>query len=137
MIPITEHTITAVAALIYNEAYEQDPDTGWLAGDENSAPGHADSWLEWAKRLLEVMQEQPTASDKQIIETAKQRVDVREVGGDWNTIPMDQDNYSTITHETDIQMPIVHNFLEHPSGYTEVAFLERDPAYLAYLELPL
>jgi hypothetical protein len=137
MIPITEHTITAVAALIYNAAYEQDPDSGWLANDETSAPGHEDSWLEWTKRLLEVMQEQPTASDEQIIETAARRVDVHEAGSFWNTIPMDQDNYSSITIETDRQMPLVRHFLEHPVLYTEVAFLAHDPVYLAYLEEPI
>lgn len=75
MIPITENTVAAVAALIYNYAYEQDPDTGWLAGDTHSAPAHEMQWVEWAARLLEVLREQPEATDEQILASAKRRVD--------------------------------------------------------------
>lgn len=141
MIPITDHTITAVAALIYNAAYNQDPDTGWLADDPTSASGNKEAWLEWTKRLLEVMQEQPQASDEQILEQAAKRVDIKEAGTFWDTIWMQQtedgDEYSTITKETDIQMPLVRDFLEYPSRYVEGAFLENDPVYLAWLEQPI
>jgi len=137
MIPITEKTITAVAALIYNNAYEQDPDTGWLADDEQSAPGHKLQWLEWSKQLLQTLQEQPDATDEQIIILAKQRVDTSKVGYSWDTIPVDQEHYSTISGETDITMPLVRDFLEHPFNYTEVNFIENDPAYLTYLDTPI
>ncbi len=132
MIPLTEYTVIAVAALIYNHAYEQDPDTGWLAGDQHSAPGHEACWLEWSRCLLHVLQEQPGASDEQVLALAAQRVDTSEVGVLWDTIPMDQDSYSTISHETDIAMPLVRDFLKRPGNYTEIRFLEDDPAYLAW-----
>jgi len=136
MIPITEKTITAVAALIYNYAYDQDPDTGWLANDEQSAPGHSLQWLEWSARLIEALQEHPEAADEQILATAKSRVDTRKVGHSWDTIPVD-DGYSTISEETDQVMNIVRDFLEHPFNYTEVSFIESDPAYLTYLDTPI
>ncbi|MGH2478090.1 MAG: hypothetical protein ACRDHW_00325 [Ktedonobacteraceae bacterium] len=141
MIPVTEYTITAVAALIYNHAYNQDPDAGWLANDEHSAPGHAPQWLEWSKHLVQVLQEQPQASDEDTISQTKQRVDTHKVGSSWDTIWMHQtekgDEYSTITYETDNALPLVRDFLQDPWKYVEVNFLENDPAYLAYLEAPV
>jgi hypothetical protein len=141
MIPITEHTAKAVAALIYNHAYEQDPDSGWLANDEQSAPGFSMDWLEWSTHLVHVLSEQPTASDEQVIEQARQRVDVKKVGHSWNTIWMEQteegDRYSTITDETAVALPLVRDFLEKPYNYVEIDFIENDPAYLAYLEEPI
>jgi pullulanase/glycogen debranching enzyme len=137
MIPITENTILAVAALIYNEAYNQDPDTGWLAGDEHSAPGHERQWLEWSAQLIQALQQQPNANDEQVLALATSKVDWRKVGSGWDIIPMDQDSYSTITSETAPVMPLVRDFLEEPYKYVEVRFLERDPAYQAYLDAPI
>src|SRR6266571_2795662 len=134
MIPITEKTVTAVAALIYNYAYDQEPDTGWLADDEHSAPGHELQWLEWSAQLLKALQEQPDTSDEQIITLAKQRVDSGKVGHGWDIIPMTDEDYSTISQETNVVMNIVRDFLEHPFKYTEVSFIENDPAYLTYLD---
>ncbi len=137
-IPVTEYTIRAVAALIYNHAYEQDPDTGWLADDEHSAPGgHGDDWLEWSKCLLHVLQEQPTASDEVVLALAAQRVDIRQAGAFWDTILMDQDTYSSMSKETAIILPLVRDFLVRPENYIEVRFLYDDPAYRAYMEEPL
>ncbi len=90
MIPVTDNTVMAVAALIYNHAYDQDPDTGWLAGDEHSAPGFESCWLEWSARLIEVLQEQPVLGDEQVLALAKRRVDTQKVGSDWNSIWMQQ-----------------------------------------------
>lgn len=137
MIPITAHTVTAIAALIYNHAYNQDPDCGWLAGDASSAPGHEPQWLEWSTQLIGALREQPQATDEQILELAKSRVDIHKVGSGWDIIPMDQDSYSTITSETATVLPLVRDFLEEPMHYVEVAFLEVDPAYLSYLEEPI
>jgi hypothetical protein len=136
VIPITQSTITAVAALVYNHAYDQDPDCGWLADDGHSAPGRELQWLEWTTQLLKAMQEMPEASDEQVIALAKQRVDCSKVGHSWDTIPMDVE-YSTISAETDVAMPLVRDFLDEPHKYAEVSFIEADPEYLAYLELPL
>jgi hypothetical protein len=86
MIPVTEHTITAVAALIYNHTYEQDPDTGWLANDEQSAPASSPAWLEWSSSLVHVLHEHADFSDEHVIALAKQRVDTSKVGYSWNTI---------------------------------------------------
>ena len=88
-------------------------------------------------KLLQVLQEHPDAPDEQIIAFAQQRVDIREAGHSWDIIPLDQETYSTITHETDIALPLVRHFLEHPTSYVESAFLEHDPAYLAYLKAPI
>jgi hypothetical protein len=141
MIPVTENTIKAVAALIYNHAYNQDPDTGWLAHDEHSAPGNEYSWLEWSKCLIEVLQEHPKASDEQVLDLAARRVDIRKASHSWNTIWMQQtetgDEYSTMTEETDIVLPLVRHFLEKPQNYVEISFIEGDPAYVAYLEAPI
>lgn len=140
MIPITDNTIKAVAALIYNYAYDQDAGTGWMASDEHSAPGGEDCWLEWSACLLQALQEQPEATDEQILALAKQHVDTGKAGLLWDTIWMHQteegDEYSTITHETDVVMPIVRHFLEKPANYIEAEFLEGDPAWLAYWESP-
>lgn len=136
MIPITKNTITAVAALIYNLAYDQDPDCGWLADDEQSAPGHSPQWLEWSARLLEALQEQPQADDEQILATAKGRVDIQKVGHSWDTIPADE-GYLSMSEETDQVMNTVRHFLEYPFMYPEVSFIESDPEYLAYLESPI
>ena len=137
MIPVTDSTVTAIAALLYNNAYEQDPDTGWLADDEHSAPGHSLQWLEWSARLIQVLEEHPEFTDEQVLVLAEQRVDRSKVGSGWNIIPMDQDHYSTISDETRSAMPLVRHFLEEPDNYTESSFLENDPAYLAYLEAPI
>ena len=138
MIPITENTARAVAALIYNEAYNQDPDSGWLAEDEQSVPGDAGDWLVWTACLLQVLQEQTEASDEEVLALAQQRMDV---GHSWNIIWMQQtedgDEYSTITEETAIALPLVRHFLEEPHNYVEVRFIEDDPTYLAYLESPI
>jgi len=136
MIPITKNTIEAVAALIYNYAYDQDPDCGWLADDEQSAPGHELQWLEWSRCLLEALQEQPEAPDEQVLATAKSRVDIQKVGHAWDTIPVDE-GYLSMSEETNSVMNSVRHFLEHPSHYTEVSFIESDPVYLAYLESPV
>lgn len=141
MIPITENTTKAVAALIYNHAYNQDPDSGWLANDEQSAPGFVTDWLEWSTHLVHVLSEQLTATDEQVIEQARRRVDMKKVGHSWDTIWMQQteegDEYSTMTEETNVVMPLVRDFLEKPYNYVEVSFIEDDPAYLAYLEAPI
>jgi hypothetical protein len=138
MIPITPNTIKAVAALIYNEAYHQDPDTGWLADDPHSEPGDASDWLAWTTQLVQVLAEQPEATDEEVLSLAQQRMNV---GHFWNTIWMQQtedgDEYSTITEETHTVMPQVRDFLEEPYKYVEVSFIEDDPAYVAYLEAPL
>ncbi|MBA2680071.1 MAG: hypothetical protein H0U76_16950 [Ktedonobacteraceae bacterium] len=141
MIPITDSTVTAVAALIYNEAYEQDPDTGWLAGDEHSSPVNSLHWLAWSASLIQSLQEQPEATDEQVLALARQCVDASNVGYGWDTIWMQQseegDVYSTITDETATALPLVRHFLEEPQNYTESSFIEGDSAYLAYLEAPL
>lgn len=141
MIPITNNTEKAIAALIYNHAYNQDPDSGWLANDEHSAPGFQETWLEWSRCLVQVLSEQPTASDEQVIEQARKRVDTSKVGHTWDTIWMQQleegDEYSTLTHETDVVMPLIRDFLVNPYNYVEVSFIEDDPAYRAYLEAPI
>ena len=141
MIPITENTITAVAALVYNHAYDQDPDCGWMADDPHSAPGNEVSWLEWSAKLVQTLQEHSEMSDKQLLAEASRHVDRSKAGYSWNTIFMHQteegDAYSTMTHETNIALPLVRDFLAHPDRYVEVEFLERDPVYLAYLESPI
>ena len=137
MIPVTEQTITAVAALVYNHAYDQDPDSGWVADDPHNAPGHEAPWCEWSAKLRQVLQEHPDVSDEQLLVEASQRVDIHKAGHGWDIIPLDQETYSTITHETDIALLLVRHFLEHPTSYVEIAFLEHDPAYLAYLEAPI
>lgn len=143
MIPITEHTIRAIAALVYNMAYEQDPDTGWLAHDEQSGPEPPNKaeWLEWSRCLLHVLGKQPAFSDEYIIEQARLLVDTSKVGTFWNTIFMEQtedgDRYSFITDETNLVMKAVRDFLENPYKYVECRFLEDDPEYLAYLEAPI
>ena len=124
MIPITEYTVTAVAALIYNDAYDQDPDTGWIADDEHSALAHESCWVEWSSQLLHILREHPDASDEQVFVLAKQRVDTHKVGTGWDIIPMDQDSDSTISHETSILLPIIRHFLEQPNTYIESSFLE-------------
>ena len=78
MIPITGYAAAAVAALIYTHAYDQDPDSGWRAGDPHSAPVPKASWREWSVKLLQVLQEQPDRSDEQLVELVKQRIDLRE-----------------------------------------------------------
>lgn len=139
MIPITENVIIAVAALIYNHAYEQDPDTGWLAGDEHSAPANSSHWLAWSANLIQSLQEEPEAAEEQVLARAARRGDKSLTG--WNTIWMQQskegDVYSTITDETARALPLVRHFLEKPYIYTEVSFIEDDSAYLVYLEAPL
>jgi hypothetical protein len=141
MIPITDTTVAAVAALIYNHAYEQDPDTGWLADDESSAPANALAWLEWSARLLQALQEQPDASDEQLIGLARSRVDIDRAGYGWDSIWMQQsedgDAYSTMTGETAVALPLVRDFLERPALYPESRFIDNDPAYRAYLEAPI
>lgn len=47
------------------------------------------------------------------------------------------DEYSTLTHETDVVMPLIRDFLVNPYNYVEVSFIEDDPAYRAYLEAPI
>jgi hypothetical protein len=136
MIPITKNTIEAVAALIYNYAYDQDPDCGWLADDGQSAPGHELQWLEWSAQLLRALKEQPSADDEQILATAKSRVDILKVGHSWDTIPADED-YLSMSEETNSVMNSVRHFLEHPFLYPEISFIENDPEYLAYLEKPI
>ncbi|HTI15180.1 MAG TPA: hypothetical protein VL461_11535 [Dictyobacter sp.] len=140
MIPITENTVTAVAALIYNDVYEQDPDSGWMANDENSGPANDDEWRAWARAIITVLQEQPEATDEQVIELASKRIDPKIVGYGWNIIWMQQtetgDEYSTMTEETKTAMYMVRDFLERPYMYVEESFLENDPAYITYLKEP-
>ncbi|MBA2678050.1 MAG: hypothetical protein H0U76_06615 [Ktedonobacteraceae bacterium] len=76
------------------------------------------------------------ATDEQVLDQAKRRVNTRKVGGGWNIIPMDQDIYSSITDETASVMTFVRHFLEEPGGYIEEKFLEKDPVYQAYLDAP-
>lgn len=141
MIPITENTTMAVAALIYNYAYDQDPDSGWCAGDESSAPGNSSDWLEWSTQLCRALQEKPKATDEQVIAVAKKNVNTNKAGIFWDTIWMTQseegDVYSSMSEETDNVMNIVRDFLHQPGKYVEVHFIENDLAYLAYLESPL
>lgn len=137
MIPITSYTMKAVAALIYNSAYEQDPDTGWQADDEHSAPGDEANWLAWSACLIQALQEQ--ATDEQVLALAKSRMNKRGSFG-WNTIWMHQtedgDRYSTMSSETNTVMPLVRDFLEKPENYVEISFIEDDPEYRLYLETP-
>jgi hypothetical protein len=77
------------------------------------------------------------ASDEQIIDLAKSRVDVRKVGTGWEMIRFDDDTYTWMGKETDNLMPLVRDFLERPYQYIEATFLENDPEYQAYLDEPI
>jgi hypothetical protein len=113
----------AVAALLYNLIYDQDPRCGWTPDSSEPDPAYRNVFLCFAEALLQVLAAaDPEAPDTEIVQKAVQRVDRQKAGHAWETIAIDEELVS-LPKEAESYVEAVRQFLENPLLSVEGEFL--------------
>ena len=122
MIQITDHSIEAVAALLYNLIYDQDGGEGWTPEEPCYDPSYRATFLAFAEALLGTMRDHPGDPDAMLIQQARERIDRGKVSFGWETIAFDE-GYSSLPKEAEKHMTAIWDFLANPLAAPEGAFL--------------
>lgn len=123
---MTNLRIEAVAALLYNLIYDQDPGCGWTPTSSEPDPAYRNVFLCFAEALLQVLETaDPEASDAEIVQKAVQKVDRQKAGYAWETIAMDVELVS-LPKGAEEHIYAVRDFLEQPYMSAEGEFLSED-----------
>jgi len=119
---MTSRYSEAVAALLYNLIYDQDPDCGWTPDSSEPDPTYRAGFRGFAEALLQVLETDPEASDEEIVQKAVKRVDQSKAGFGWDFIAMDE-KLEYLPKQAENYIEAVRSFLEWPELSAEGAFL--------------
>lgn len=120
---MTNLHIEAVAALLYNLIYDQDPGCGWTPDSSEPDPVSRNVFLCFAEALLQVLETaDPEASDAEIVQKTVQKVDRQKAGYSWEFIAMDEKVVS-LPKKAEEHIYAVQDFLEQPYMSAEGEFL--------------
>jgi hypothetical protein len=123
MIQITDRSIEAVAALLYNLTYDQDGGEGWTPEKPCYDPTYRAAFLAFAESLLVAMRDHPGDPDAMLIQQARLQIERTKVGFGWETIAIDE-GYTSLPSEAERQMAAIWEFLANPLAAPEGAFLD-------------